>query len=41
MVGHLKLYRAIVTRYDELANSFLGMVHLVAARYWLALFHAA
>ena len=33
--GHLKINRAIATRYDQLANSFLGMVHLATARYWL------
>lgn len=35
MFGHLKINRAIATRYDQLANSFLGMVHLATARYWL------
>ena len=29
MFGHLKVNRAIATRYDQLANSFLGMVHLI------------
>jgi transposase len=33
MFGHLKINRAIATRCDQLANSFLGMVHLAAARY--------
>jgi len=28
MFGHLKINRAIATRYDQLANSFLGMVHI-------------
>ena len=28
-------------RYDQLANSFLGMVHLATARYWLKFVHAA
>ncbi|WP_157077804.1 IS5 family transposase, partial [Sphingobium amiense] len=32
MFGHLKINRAIATRYDQLANSFLGMVHLATAR---------
>lgn len=26
-VGHLELNRAIVTRYDQLAETFLGVVH--------------
>lgn len=37
----LKINRAIATRYDQLANSFLGMVHLAVARYWLKFVHAA
>lgn len=39
--GHLKINRAIATRYDQLANSFLGMVHLATARYRLIFVHAA
>ena len=41
MFGHLKINRATATRYDQLANSFLGMVHLATARYWLKVVHAA
>ncbi|WP_240949994.1 transposase [Novosphingobium sp. ERN07] len=41
MFGHLKVNRAIATRYDQLANSFLGMVHIATARYWLKFVHAA
>jgi transposase len=41
MFGHLKINRAIATRYDQLASSFLGMVHLASARYWLKFVHAA
>jgi transposase len=41
MFGHLKINRAIDTRYDQLADSFLGMVHLATARYWLRFVHAA
>ncbi|VXD01382.1 transposase [Sphingomonas sp. 8AM] len=41
MFGHLKIIRAIATRYDQLASSFLGMVHLATARYWLEFVHAA
>ena len=35
MFGHLKINRAIAARYDHIANSFLGMVHLATARYRL------
>ncbi|MDR6510944.1 transposase [Novosphingobium capsulatum] len=41
MFGHLKINRAIATRYDQLANSFLGMVHLATTRYWLKFVHSA
>jgi transposase len=41
MFGHLKVNRAIATRCDLLASSFLGMVHLATARYWLKFVHAA
>ena len=41
MFGHLKINRAVATRYDQLASSFLGMVHLATARYWLKFVHAA
>lgn len=41
MFGRLKINRAIATRYDQLANSFLGMVHIATARYWLKFVHAA
>lgn len=39
--GRLKINRAIATRYDQLAESFLSMVHIAAARYWLNFVHAA
>ena len=29
MIGHLKVNRAIATRYDKLASSFLDALHLV------------
>ena len=32
MIGHLKINRAIATRYDKLATSFLDMLHLAALR---------
>jgi transposase len=41
MFAHLKVNRAIATRYDQLASSFLGLVHLATARYWLKIIHAA
>jgi len=41
MFGQLKINRAIATRYDQLASSFLGMVHLAATEYWLKFVHAA
>lgn len=41
MFGHLKINRAIATRYDQLAESFLAMLFLASARYWLKFVHAA
>jgi len=40
MFGRLTVNPAIATRYDQLANSFLGMVHLATARYWLKFVYA-
>lgn len=40
-IGHLKINRAIATRYDKLANSFLGMLNLAIARVWLKFVHSA
>ena len=39
--GHLKINRAIATRYDQLAETFLGMLFLASVRYWLKFVHAA
>ena len=39
--GHLKINRAIATRYDQLAETFLGMLFFASARYWLQIVHAA
>jgi len=39
--GRLKINRAIVTRYDQLAESFLFMVHVASARYPTKFVHAA
>ena len=41
MFGRLKINRAIATRYDQLANSFMSMVHIATARHWLKFVHAA
>jgi len=41
MFAHLKINRAIATRYDQLAESFLAMLFLASARYWLKFVHAA
>jgi transposase len=40
VIGHLKINRAIATRYDQLADSFLGMLYLASARYWIKFVHA-
>jgi transposase len=37
MIGHLKVNRAIATRYDKLARSFLDVLHLAAIRRCLRL----
>jgi len=36
-----QVHRATANRYDQLARSFLGMVHLTTAGYWTRLVHAA
>lgn len=33
--GNLKQYRALATRYDKLANTFLAAVALVCVLFWL------
>jgi transposase len=40
MFGHLNINRAIATRYDQLAETFLGMVHIATALYWPKFVHA-
>jgi transposase len=35
LVGWLKEYRRIATRYDKLASSYLAFVQLAAIRMWL------
>ena len=41
--GHLKINRASATRtrYDQLAESLLGMLFITSARYWIKFVHAA
>jgi hypothetical protein len=41
VLGHLKINRAIATRYDQLTDSFMGMLYLATARYWIKFVHAA
>jgi transposase len=41
VLGHLKINRAVATRYDQLAESFLGMLYIATARYWIKFVHAA
>ena len=41
VIGHLKINRAVATRYDQLAESFLGMLFIASARYWIKFVHAA
>jgi transposase len=41
VLGHLKINRAIATRYDQLADSFLGMLFIASARYWIKFVQAA
>jgi len=41
VLGHLKINRAIATRYDQLAESLLGMLFITSARYWIKFVHAA
>ena len=41
VLGHLKINRATATRYDQLAESFLGMLFIASARYWIKFVHAA
>lgn len=39
--GRIKINRAIATRYDKLASSFLGMLHLASIKLWLKFVHTA
>ena len=37
----LKQFRAVATRYDKTAESFLALVQLAASRLWLRFVHTA
>lgn len=41
MFSRLKINRAIDTRCDQLAESFISTIHIATARYWLKFVHAA
>jgi hypothetical protein len=41
MIGHLKINRAIATRYYQLADGCLGMLYIATARHWIKFIHAA
>lgn len=41
MFVHLQINRATATRYVQLASSFLSVVHVATARYWLKFVHVA
>jgi transposase len=40
-LGRFEINQTITTRFDQLAESFLSMVHITAARYWLKFVYAA
>lgn len=35
MLSRLKVNRAVAMRYNQLFNSFLGIVYIATTRYWL------
>ena len=41
VLGHLKINRTVAARSDQLAESFLGMLFIASARYWIKFVHAA
>jgi transposase len=41
LVNRLKQFRAVATRYDKTAESFLAVVQLAASRLWLRFVHTA
>jgi transposase len=40
-VNRLKQFRAVATRYEKTAASYLAFVQLAASRLWLRFVHAA
>ena len=41
MIGFLKHFRRLATRYDKTADSFLGFAHLAAIHRWTRFVHTA
>ena len=41
LVNRLKQFRAVATRYDKTAESYLALVQLAASRLWLRFVHTA
>ena len=41
LVSRLKQFRAVATRYDKTAESFLATAQLAAARLWMRFVHTA
>src|SRR3712207_9339371 len=41
LVNRLKQFRAVATRYDKTAQSYLALVQLAASRPWLRFVHTA
>jgi transposase len=41
LVNRLKQFRAVATRYEKTAESYLAFVHLAASRLWLKFVHTA
>ena len=41
LVNRLKQFRAVATRYDKTAESYLAFVHLAASRPWIRSVHTA
>jgi transposase len=39
LVNRLKQFRAVATRYEKTAESYLALVHLAASRLWLKFVH--
>ncbi len=38
-IDHLKANRSVATRYDKLADSFLGMLYLATIKLWIEFVH--